>query len=235
MGIFQNFAVIGLFRQERRYDLLANNLSNMQTAGYKKDVPVFYKVFTEALRSSPSMDSEASVTVFQQGDLQTTRNPLDLAIEGEGFFKVKTPQGTRYTRSGNFRLNKEGVLIQENGFPVLGRNGEITLRGKSISVAKDGNIGVDGNNQAKLALVTFSDLNGLQKEGNTLFKLVTEQEEKEADQSQVQEGALELSNVNVMEEMVRMVDSLRSFQSCYKVVQVQDEMDAKAVNDLAKV
>jgi flagellar basal-body rod protein FlgF len=175
------------------------------------------------------------VTVFQQGDLQTTRNPLDLAIEGEGFFKVKTPQGTRYTRGGNFRLSKEGVLIQPNGFPVLGRNGEITIKGNSVSVAKDGTIWVDGNNQAKLALVTFSDLNGLQKEGNTLFKLVTDQEEKEADQSQVHEGTLELSNVNSLEEMIRMIDSLRSFQSCYKIVQVQDEMDGKAVNDLAKV
>lgn len=110
MGISQNLAVIGLFRQERRHELIANNLSNAQTAGFKKDVPVFHKIFSEAFSSYQLGEFETSVTSFQQGELQTTRNPLDLAVEGEGFFKVKTPQGIRYTRSGNFRLNREGTL-----------------------------------------------------------------------------------------------------------------------------
>ena len=91
MGIFQNLAVIGLFRQERRHELIANNLSNAQTAGFKKDLPVFHKVFSEAFSLYPLGSFETSVTSFQQGDLQATQNPLDLAIEGEGFFKVKTP------------------------------------------------------------------------------------------------------------------------------------------------
>lgn len=238
MGIFQNSAVIGLFRQERRYELISNNLSNSLTPGFKKDVPIFHEVFSEALHpslSTLSMDSEFSQTLLLQGEIQSTRNPLDLAIEGEGFFKVKTPEGVRYTRNGNFRLTREGVLVQSNGFPVLSRNGEITLPGGQIAVEKDGAIKVNGADRDKLALVTFADLKGLRKEGKTLFKLEGEQEEKEAEGTQVFQGALEGSNVNAMEEMVQMIDSLRTFEACYKIVQVQDELNAKSVNELAKV
>jgi flagellar basal-body rod protein FlgF len=238
VGIFQNSAVIGLFRQERRYELISNNLSNALTPGFKKDVPIFHEVFSEALHpslSTLSMDSEFSQTLLQQGEIQSTRNPLDLAIEGEGFFKVKTPEGVRYTRNGNFRLTREGVLVQSNGFPVLSRNGEITLRGNQIAVEKDGAIKVDGADRDKLALITFADLKALKKEGKTLFKLEGEQEEKEAEGAGVIQGALEGSNVNAMEEMVQMIDSLRTFEACYKIVQVQDELNAKSVNELAKV
>jgi len=238
VGIFQNSAVIGLFRQERRYELISNNLSNVQTPGFKKDVAIFHQVFSEALHPSLSilsMDSEFSQTLLEQGEIQSTGNPLDLAIEGKGFFKVKTPEGVRYTRNGNFRLTPEGVLVQSNGFPVLSRNGEITLRGNQIAVERDGAIKVDGADRDKLALVTFADLGDLKKEGKTLFKLEGEQEEKEAGGAGVLQGALENSNVNALEEMVQMIDSLRTFEACYKIVQVQDEMNAKAVNELSKV
>ena len=235
MGIFQNLGVVGLFRQEKKYDIIANNLSNLQTVGYKKDVPVFHKVFSEALSSSLAGDPVESVTVFQQGDMQATQNQLDMAVEGEGFFKVKTPNGIRYSRAGNFHLNQDGALVQSNGYPVLGNGREITLRGNHVVIDKDGTISVDGSNQGKIDLVTFPDLNGLQKEGQTLFKLVKEQEEIEPKQSQIQQGSLEFSNVNAMEEMVKMIDSLRTFQSCYKLVQVEDDLNGRAVNDLGKV
>lgn len=238
MGIFQNAAVIGLFRQERRYELIANNLSNAMTPGFKKDVSIFHEVLSQALHPSLSvlsLDSEFSHTLLAQGEIQNTGNPLDLAIEGEGFFKVKTPEGVRYTRNGNFRLTAEGVLVQANGFPVLSRNGEIILRGNQIAVERDGSIKEDGVDRDRLALITFADLKELKKEGKSLFKLEGEQEEKEAERAQVVQGALEGSNVNALEEMVQMIDSLRTFEACHKIVQVQDEMNAKAVNELSKV
>jgi flagellar basal-body rod protein FlgF len=238
VGIFQNSAVMGLFRQQRRYEIISNNLSNVQTPGFKKDAPVFHQVFSEALTPSLtalSMDSEMSQTLFQQGEIQRTGNLLDLAIEGDGFFKIKTPEGIRYTRNGNFHLTQEGTLVQFNGFPVLGKIGEITLQGSKIAVEKDGTIKVDGETQSQLALVTFADLKGLQKEGNSLFKLETEQEEKEFDGGQVLQGVQEGSNVNSLEEMFQLVDAMRTFEACYKIVQTQDDMNARAVNDLAKV
>ena len=235
MGIYENQGVVGLFRQEKRYDIIANNLSNIETVGYKKDVPVFYKTLSAALSSQIAGDPVESVTSFQQGDLQGTQNPLDVAIEGEGFFKVKTPNGIRYTRSGNFHLNHDGVMVQSNGYPVLGNGSEITLRGTHVFIDKGGGISVDGNNQGKIDLVTFPDLNGLKKEGQTLFKLTNEQEEVTPQQSQIQQGSLESSNVNALEEMIRMLDSLRTVQFCSKLVQTEDDMNNKAVNDLAKV
>jgi len=235
VSIYQNLGVAGLFRQEKKYDLIANNLSNLQTVGYKKDVPVFHKVFSEALSSSLAEDPVEAVTVFHQGELQATGNQLDMAIEGEGFFKIKTPNGIRYSRAGNFRLNKDGVLIQSNGYPVLGAGREITLRGNHVVIDTDGTISADGSNQGKIDLVTFPDLNGLQKEGQTLFKLVKEQDEMEPKQGQIQQGSLEFSNVNALEEMVKMIDALRIFQSCYKLVQVEDDLNGRAINDLAKV
>ena len=235
MGINQNLGVVGLFRQEKRYDIIANNLSNLQTVGYKKDVLVFHKVFSEALSSSLAEDPVESVTAFQQGDLQATGNELDMAIEGEGFFKVKTSNGIRYTRGGNFHLTQDGVLVQSNGYPVLGNGREINIRGNHVVIDKDGTISADGGNQGKIDLVTFTDLNGLQKEGQALFKLKKEQEEIEPKQGQIQQGSLEFSNVNALEEMVKIIDSLRTFQSCYKMVQVEDDMNNRAVNDLAKV
>jgi flagellar basal-body rod protein FlgF len=238
VSINQNSAVIGLFRQQRRYELIANNLSNLQTPGFKKDAIVFHRVFSDALNPSLaalSSDTEISQTLFNQGEVHRTGNLLDLAVEGEGFFKIKTPAGVRYTRNGNFHLTPEGVLVQSNGFPVLGKDGEITLRGSKIEVEKDGTIKVDGENQNQIALVTFADLKGLRKEGQSLFRLDTEQEEKASGEGRVLQGVQEGSNVNSMDEMVQLIDALRSFETCHKIVQVQDEMNARAVNDLAKV
>ena len=235
MGFYPNMGVVGLFREEKRYDIIANNLSNLQTVGYKKDVPVFHKTFSAALDLPLAEDPIQPVTIFQQGELQPTQNEMDLAIEGEGFFKVKTPGGIRYTRSGNFHLNRDRILVQSNEYPVLGSGREINVQGNHVVIDKDGTISADGSNQGKIDLVTFADLNGLKKEGQTLFKLVKEQDEIEPKQSQIQQGSLEFSNVNALEEMVRMIDSLRTFQGSDKIVQVQDELNGRVVNDLAKV
>jgi flagellar basal-body rod protein FlgG len=117
----------------------------------------------------------------------------------------------------------------------LGSGREITLRGTNVVVDNDGTVSLDGKNQGKIDMVTFPDLNGLQKEGQTLFKLATEQEEIQPQQSQIQQGNLEGSNVNALEEMIQMIDSLRTVQFCTKLIQTEDDMNNKAVNDLAKV
>ncbi|HSR10400.1 MAG TPA: flagellar hook-basal body protein [Thermodesulfobacteriota bacterium] len=235
MSLYQNLAVSGLFRQEKRYDVIANNLSNAHTFGFKKDVPLFHKVLTDAVKFSLADDPVETRTLFMQGDLQGTQGELDVAIEGEGFFKVMTPGGIRYTRNGSFHLNREGVLVQANGFPILSNGREMNLKGGRVIIDQDGSVSVDGSNQGKIDLVTFPDLKGLVKEGSTLYRLESEQDEIEGKQGKMRQGALEISNVNALEEMIRMIDSLRSFESSHKVVQVEDDMNARAVNDLGKV
>jgi flagellar hook-basal body protein len=124
---------------------------------------------------------------------------------------------------------------QGKGLPITGKQGEITLSGQTISIERDGTIKVDGGEAGQIALVTFSDLDLLRKEGNGLFRLEVPQEEMEVPDSQLLQGALESSNVNPVEEMVNLIDSLRSYESCLKIIQGHDEMDNKAVNDLGRV
>ena len=232
----QILASVGAFRQQNRIShLITNNLSNVQTPGFKRDVPIFSVLLSQALDSYQRFSFDQTKTLFHNGSIQETGSPLDLAVEGEGFFKILTPQGIRYTRAGNFRLDKDMVLTNADGLPVVGKRDEITLSGGMISVEKDGTVKVNGEERDKIALVTFQDLDLLRKEGHTLFGLKIPQEETEVQNSQIRQGALEASNVNPIEEMVNLIDALRSFESCVKIVQSQDEMDSKAVNELGKV
>jgi flagellar basal-body rod protein FlgG len=236
MGDTQVIAANGLLRQEQRFNLIANNLSNIQTTGFKKDVPVFSKILSQSTDRFGGGGNQSSVTLFQQGDLQRTGNELNLAIEGEGFFKVQTPWGVRYTRNGNFALNQAGTLIDGNGFPVMGSRDEISLRGgKTIQVQPNGAVQADGQEVDRISLVTFADLRAIQKEGHTYFRAAEGQEEIEASGSQVVQGALESANVNGIEEMIRLIDAQRSFEACQRVIQAQDELNGKAVNELGRL
>jgi flagellar basal-body rod protein FlgF len=228
-------ATQGLFRQEKQYNIIANNLSNMDTIGYKKDVPIFWRIMAESSNKYSNSVTETSATLFAQGDLKRTGNSLDLGIEGEGFFKIQTPGGVRYTRSGSFQLNREGILVQSNGFPVLGQGGEISLEAGSIVIGTDGSIQVNGTDRGKIALVTFEDLTSLKKEGQTLFKMEEDQGEKEATNGKILQGSLEMSNVDSMTTMVQLIESFQNFEACHRVVQANDEMDGKAVNELGKL
>jgi len=235
MGHFQSVAVQGGIREGRRYGVIANNLSNSQTVGFKKDHLVFREVIDKASNWMKSEETGRTWISFRQGELQTTGNPLDVAIDGEGFFKIKTPQGIRYTRAGKFELNRDGVLANSNGLPVMGRGGEINVGGKSISIAKDGSIQADGSVVDQLAVVTLPNPSLLKKEGQNLMRLDVPQQEVEGGEGQVVQGALESSNVNTLEEMMKMMDSLRVYESCLKAIQSNDELNAKVVNEVGRV
>jgi len=233
----QAVAAMGAFRQQTRMDhLIANNLSNVQTIGFKREVPVFQSILSKTSERFQNIQHDTMRISFLPGPIQKTGNDLDLAIEGEGFFKVKTPNGVRYTRNGNFSLNKDQLLINADGFPVLGQRGsEITLTGKKIAVGSNGSVMADGNEVDQIAVVTFSDLSILQKEGHTLLKNGSSEGEIKAPQSQVLQGALEASNVNAVEEMINLMDSYRTYESCLKIIQADNSLDSKAVNEVGRV
>lgn len=225
----------GFQKQMHVFDVISNNLSNVQTAGFKRDVPVFREVLAASKEGSLSQSREQVKTVFEQGDIQRTGNPLDLAIEGEGFFRVKTPSGIRYTRAGNFRIDREKRLIHESGFPVLGRQGEVTLRGREIVVEKNGAIKADGIEIDQIVPVTFRELGALRHEGHGLFRLEGDLPEIPAEESNLLQGSLELSNVNPVQEMVKLIDCLRTYESCAKMIHSNDEMDSKASNEIGRI
>jgi flagellar basal-body rod protein FlgF len=232
----QTIAALGANRQQTRINhIIANNLSNAQTIGYKKDIPLFESILSESGQRSASPPTETSITVQAQGVIHKTGNPLDLAIEGEGFFKIKVGEEIRYTRAGDFRLNKEQKLVTANGYPVQGRNGDITLNGRNISIGTDGAVQVDGNPSGEVQVVAFADPSGLSKEGHNLFRFDGDPAEKKVDGTFIHQGHVETSNVNSIEEMINLLDSHRSFEACLKVIQSNDELDSKATNDLGRV
>lgn len=232
----QAIATFGAIRQQERIShIIANNLSNVQTVGFKKDVPLFRSFLAEAYQGLMETPEDSIQTVFDQGPLYRTQHALDVAIEGEGFFKVKVGDEIRYTRGGNFRLDRDGRLLDSGGRPVLGQDREITLRGNQIVIGQDGTIQVDGNAAGKIDLVTFSDLRQLRKEGHNLYVALNPGDERPAERSTILQYHLENSNVNPVEEMINLMDSHRTFESCIKVIQAHDALDGRAVNEIGKV
>ena len=222
-GIYQ--AVRGGLIQGRRFDIIANNLANVGTTGFKKDTLTFDRVLQEYVK-----------TDLSQGNLRLTGNPLDIALEGDGFFKIETPQGVRYTRNGNFCLNTDGVLVTQNGDPVLGESGTVRIEDGDITIDTEGQIMVDKTVVDTLSVVTFMQPENLRKEG--LSYSVYEGDQNgiiNPGEMRVRQGYIEESNVTVVEEMSKMIETLRVYESYQKVIQTLDEASYKAINDVGRV
>jgi len=225
-------------------EVLANNLANISTTGFKRD-EVFAQILKESADKLPSGGSGdlegVSVeryTDFTEGALKETNNPLDVAIEGRGFFAVETPHGVRYTRTGRFSLSTEGTIMTTEGFPVLGKNGAITLPDRQkmatadISISQHGEVSVGKQVIAQMRIADFDDMTQLKKETATLFSTDAKERIVNFDVNQtsaIRQGALEESNVNGLEEMVEMIELTRSFESNQKAVQTQDNTLEKAL------
>ena len=255
-------AASGGIKQQVKMDVLANNMANLNNAGFKSDGVVFREIFPpfdtnssvetrENTLVSPNDSSEtvayvAVDTIYtdhSQGIFQKTDNPLDLALEGDGFFEVDTPQGIRYTRNGNFRLDTEQHVVTQDGNFVLNSNQKkIKIRDTRgmITVGPDGTIsvgdGLDNQVAGKIRLVKFEDSKALAKEGNGVYKIMdNEVEPLLADNLRITQGALERSNVNSVEEMTNMITAIRAFEAYQKIIQTLDDADDKAVNSIGRI
>ncbi|OGQ88313.1 MAG: flagellar basal-body rod protein FlgF [Deltaproteobacteria bacterium RIFOXYD12_FULL_56_24] len=218
-----------LLGQEQRLNQVTNNLANVDTPGFKKETVTFDEMLYQVSRSRQRVGKGLNInTVHQQGVVQQTDAPLDLAISGEGFFRVQTPAGVRYTRAGNFQRNSEGLLITANGYPVLGESGPITITGNKIDVARDGRLSVDGVQSGRLTVVTANP-QALKKEGESLFRLEEGAVETAAQNFQLMQGHLEKSNVNTVTEMTEMIDLYRAYEGQQKMIRAVDDLDDLAV------
>lgn len=174
-------------------------------------------------------------TNFLEGQLIETSNKLDFALKGDGFFKIQTPEGVRYTRDGSFTTNNRGELVTSKGYRVLGENGTITLN-KEFKISKDGSIYVDDAYLNKLNVVNVLNVNALRKEGDNLYSVEEELNPQEQKfDGEILQGFIENSNVNTINEMVDMINILREYESNQKIVKSYDEMLGKAVNEVGKV
>lgn len=217
----------------RRQEVYANNVANVATAGYKRD-RVFQKVLTEA-KDEPSYNMW-EVPDFSQGTLRETGDPLNVAITGNGFFVIDGEDGPRYTRNGSFTLNNEGELVLQGAGPVMGENGPIEVKGK-LEISIDGDVFVNGTMVDRLKIVDFENKTDvLRKAGHSLFELEDDKtEEIEATGHRIDQGFLEESNVNAVEEMVNMLSIMRYFEATQKTMQTLDSVLEKAANQIGRV
>ncbi|WP_022664692.1 flagellar hook-basal body protein [Desulfospira joergensenii] len=219
--------VQGGLRQERKLEAVSNNLANVDTSGYKKDVISFDKKFKAEMNKD-----------YSQGDVTETGNPLDLALGGAGFFKIETDQGIQYTRNGTFTLDSIGTLVDGNGNPVLGQGGAIVIdlvQGQEPYINEAGEILVDGEIVDTLDIVTFADLKKLEKKAQNLFEYMGETTDEILPEIvSVKQRALETSNVQVVDEMVKMIDFHRMFETFTKSMLTFDEIDSKAVSEVGR-
>lgn len=171
-----------------------------------------------------------------QGTLEETGNNLNFAIKGNGFFKVMTPEGEMYTRNGSLSLNQNGQLVTSEGYQLLGQNGPITLQGGNFSLNANGQVIVDGQLLDQINLVDVANGNDLDKYGQSYYVVREGLEVEEiAFNGEVLQGFLEGSNVDPINEMVNMINIMRSYESSNKVVKAYDEMLQRAVNDIGKL
>ena len=226
-----------MIAQQQRMNQIANNLANVDTAGYKKEDITFWEMLYSTGGNRNRVGKALKIiTNHDEGAMDITNNPLDFAIAGKGFFKVQTPRGIRYTRAGNFHVNGEGQLMTPQGYLVLGGGGPLTIRGTDVSVAADGSITVDNVAAGKIDVVDIDNLDGLEKEGKNMFRLLDGQAtETAATGYRIKQGFIESSNVTLVTEMTNMLDLHRAYESQQKIIRTIDEMDSKAVNSVGKL
>ena len=225
-------------------DAIANNLANTSTLGYRAEHHVFGSVLADAAGESETPLNQAinnfgvmsGMTLDQsQGSMQKTGNPLDLGIEGKGYFQVQTPSGNVYTRNGGFHVSAKSQLMTASGDLVMGDAGPITIPSGKISISANGNISVNGAVTGKLKVVEFKDGTQLSNLGNTYYGAPAGTEQDSTDSS-VRQGMLESSNVNPVLSMVELVTAQRSAEMMQRALAMfNSEMDKTATQDLPKV
>jgi flagellar basal-body rod protein FlgG len=221
--ISSNYSLVaGSLIQQIRFDTLSNNLANVNTNAFKQDVVSF----------DEKLSLNRSTIDLTSGPVVYTGNVFDVALENQGFFKIQTPAGIKYSRDGSFSLNKDGMLVNRNGDPVLGENGPITITGRDIAIGENGQIIEDGSPGDKIFIANFKDSKLLKKEGMNYFSYEgNKQDITNAEKISIKQRYIEKSNVNITEEMIRMVETFRTFESIQKALQNTDEITSKMVND----
>ncbi len=232
-------AAAGLDTDMDRIDIVANNIANIDTIGFKKDVYVT-KSFSTMLGNM--MVSETPVTdkvktVYSQGDINYSGNPFDFAIDGNGFFAVQTDQGIGYTRRGVFRTNGEHTLVTSDGHPVLADGQEIKIPEGAFFIHENGDIQSDGKFLGKLQLVDFPQPYALSKQGGNLF-YPDQGVQSVPSKAVVRQYYLEESNVSSLGaviEMMALMNTMRHSESQQKIIQLQDETLQKVIDEVGRV
>lgn len=243
----ENALYVTLSRQmvlRRQMDIVANNIANADTAGFKvealmeKTEPAAPAVTMGGPQPVKFVSADGVARDFGQGALRRTDAPLDLALEGQGFFQVNGPDGPRYTRDGRFTLDTTGRLVTQGGLPVMGDGGgEIILDPDEgeLSVGLDGALTQGDTRVGKLSLVTFGTLATLEKAGDNLYRNTSNQQPQAAESARVRQGMLEGSNVQPIVEITRMIEVSRAYESMARIMDSTAELSKTAVQRMGRV
>jgi flagellar basal-body rod protein FlgF len=250
----ENALLIGLSRQtvlERQLDVVANNIANVDTTGFKADQSLFQEYLSPGAhednfmgrdRRESYVQDRGTYRDFSQGPIEQTKNPMDVAIQGNGFLVVQTAAGERYTRDGGLTLNTQGQLVTASGDQVLGTAGPIVFQptDHDVNIASDGTITVqEGTNRTdalrgKLRLVSFADAQRLLKQGSNLYSAADGAAQPDP-KSSVEQGYIEKSNVNAVAEMSRMIEVTRAYTQIATMLNQESDLHKTAIEQLANV
>ena len=231
----------GMQSRMQSLDMLANNLANTGTGGYKSDRE-FYNLYVSAETDSGVDGSAAALPIiekpwtdFSQGTLRATGSAWDLALSGKGFFAVDGPSGSLFTRNGNFRVSPAGSLVTAEGYPVRTVSGAaLTIQPSgALEVSPDGTVSQNGQTLDRLELADFPDSSSLVKQGASYFRSAVASQP--ATGAQVEQGKLESSNVGASESAVRLVAVMRQFEMLQKAATLGSQMNREAVEEVARV
>ena len=237
-------AAAGAMAMELRLAVIANNLANVDTVGFKKD-HVNFESYVKQLETLPLAEgeyqriAEDDVTKeyyidTSQGSTRLTGNPLDVALIGDGYFVVSSDGKERYTRAGSFQRSIDGLLIDQGGNPVQGEGGDIQLGTGDVVISSDGTVTVGGQVVNKLKVVDIPE-DQLVKYGRNLFEVRTGYAPVAVDAPQIQQGTLEMSNVNAIKEMLGLVETQRAYDLFQKMMRTVNDAYGQSIRNVGTV
>ncbi len=236
-------SLIALSRQsalQRQIDIVANNIANMNTNGFKGERMMFVEHLVKSQGGEKLTGSKlsyvrdiATMTDQSIGPMQKTGNPLDLAVTDEGFFVVQTDKGERYTRNGRFQLDDGGQIVTQTGDPVLSSGGEpffLSPEDTEITISRDGTVSTNNGELGKIKLVTFDNLQKLKRFAGGLFS--SEETPRDVEVPDIAQGTLEGANVKPIFEMAKMIELSRKYDNIRNFIDREDERTRKMIKDM---
>ncbi|MCB0317872.1 MAG: flagellar hook-basal body protein [Bdellovibrionales bacterium] len=234
-----------------KLDVVANNLANVDTPGYKRQVvygdeQTFDETLAAAIAKddpfargdherSPGVTNVKTATDFTIGSIKQTGNPLDVALRNpKDFFTIQTPDGIQYTRAGNFTLNAEGEIVTHDGMTLIGDGGAVNANGPNVQISPGGGVMVNGELISNIQVVRFQDTTQLERTGSGRFKLAAGAITPETVEAQLEPKSLEMSNVSTVSSMVDLISANRAFEMYTKTARSIDEMNQTTINQVGK-
>ncbi|MBY0428388.1 MAG: flagellar basal-body rod protein FlgF, partial [Alphaproteobacteria bacterium] len=223
---------------QRQMDIVAQNIANVNTTGYKSNDVLFqdFLVKPDSKNTHHMVLDRATLRNTTQGSFTKTDNPLDIAISGQGYFAVQTPQGTQYTRQGTFQVDAEGNIVTADGYPILSGGGStiaVPTNAKSVEIGLDGTISTETGKVGRLQVVKFKNEQLMKQTYGGFYK--TDEAAEVDEEAQLHQGMVEASNVKSVQEMTHVLEISRAYERVAHLIDAENQRLTNAIRSLGKV